>query len=195
MKMSKRCPLCHLSPSFHRELLRKRMMLGSVAKAYAWFQRERPTPEITEYKFQSHFKRHVTEEDYEEVKISPKNPLVKSEDLAPVIFEKKGVAVNPHVEIASLYLATISQLKDLAKLASDDLEASSLLLKYIGECRKQIQLIHSMKPSKPPAGMDSSKNGSSFNEANDESLYAMFIDIDNSEGDAERSASQSRQKD
>ncbi|MHC1591799.1 MAG: hypothetical protein ACXQS8_06920 [Candidatus Helarchaeales archaeon] len=176
MKVSKKCPLCHLSPAFHRELLRKRMLLGSVAKAYAWFQRERPSPEITEYKFQAHFRRHVTDEDYDEIKLSPKNPLVKASDIAPVLLEKKGVAVNPQVELASLYIATVKQMQDLAKLAQDDLDACSLLLKFIGECRKQIQLLHSMRPSLSKQSETVSDEEISRNSGDEASIYAMMIE-------------------
>lgn len=177
MKRSSRCPLCQISRADHDRIMTQVKLLGSRAKGYSWFCEEFPTAQITDNQFFNHFRRHIQENDWEEIELVPKGEMVNPEKLNVVIYEQEGVAIDPEVQISGLHVELLKEMKHVIKNKDKIENYYNTLLSFFKEARMQIDLIDKLKLKAPAAHSKKLKELKTKNKT----LLAA-IEIDSSKG-------------
>ena len=184
MKYSKRCPVCNFSQGLRTEILQKRILLGSVEKTWKWFEIEHPMPDLAKSTFENHFRRHVKDEDYQNIIVPSSDHALDVGKTNSLYDAATGSIDAPVLELVSLYFLTAGRVKELQQRADKDPDTDQILLKYVAECRQQLKLINEIQKTLHNNSRVSAVKVSPSHEG--ESLYDAIINLEDPEGEFER---------
>jgi len=175
-----------------RELLSKKLLFGSVNRTWKWFQREHPMEDLMESTFKNHFRRHVEEEDYDNLVIPSSDHSLDVGKTNTLYDIKTSKIDNPVLEMISLYFLTAGRVKELKQRASIDEDTDQMLLKYISECRQQLKLIGEVTRNMRSNSRDNEIGVSPSAEG--DHMYPIEINLEDPVGELERLQKKDQQK-